>query len=531
MAEFKDPFAGTPKAAIKRELGVDNSTPLEKARRGKVFESDGLFGIMDEDGTVTYPAKYSYIGKCIDHVLFLEPSGSYVKMSEGCTESGFMPEDERPFVINGKAGIKKDGKVIIPAEYDYIKSKFGDTVFYAVKDGREMYIDDNGQEVLTRVRRFEGEDEQSSPFWLCSDEFDYITAMNYVGGPVDDNPNVVKIYDNWIELERYSKEEIMNMLINPSDDLPVTIENLELLCNNFSYEYSFYFANAKGDKPLSSCMDQFKKMYAFGNSWYFVIKLWQAPGEHVTAKELRNFIHDLHKNKVIGNPIFAVGHDTHLKPGEVRMLMVTHYHERCWPALFEYEWAEKLRTLSITKLMKDIPALRSEVDKHILEEYRDEVFNDQLLDYIRDMKYYYNQSWEDAHKALDYFLSIGSPVKHALLNYVCNAQKASGKAEIEFYLNAAFWALEKGDDVNACKKSTSVLDFVTKIKEKKLDETTLKLTTSFYESLKASGAKSFKEIEQEYKSNSDYFKQLEYMKVDGTSEKSMPGLGKTIIKK
>ena len=85
--------------------------------------------------------------------------------------------------------------------------------------------------------------------------------------------------------------------------------------------------------------------------------------------------------------------------------------------------------------------------------------------------------------------------------------------------------------MNACKKSTSVLDFVTKIKEKKLDETTLKLTTSFYESLKASGAKSFKEIEQEYKSNSDYFKQLEYMKVDGTSEKSMPGLGKTIIKK
>lgn len=111
--------------------------------------------------------------------------------------------------MNGKVGIKKDGRVIIPAEYDYIKSKFGDTVFYAVKDGREMYINDEGKEVLTRVRRFEGEDNQNSPFWLCSNEFDYITTMNYVGTPIDDNPNVVKIYNNWIELERYSKEEIM----------------------------------------------------------------------------------------------------------------------------------------------------------------------------------------------------------------------------------------------------------------------------------------------------------------------------------
>ena len=530
MAQFEDPFADTPKAAIKRELGVDNSTPLEKARRGEIFESDGLYGIKDEDGTVTYPAKYSFIGKCIDHVLFLEPSGNYVKMTEGCTESGFMAEDERPFVINGKAGIKKDGKVIIPAEYDYIRSKFGETVFYAVKNGREMYINDEGKEVLTRVRRFEGEDAQSSPFWLCSNEFDYITAMNYVGTPIDDNPNVVKIYNNWIELERYSKEEIMKMLIDPSDDLSLSEKNLELLCNDFSYEYSFYFANAKGKKPLSSCMEQFKNMHAFSNSWYYVIKLWQAPGEHVTAKELRNFVHELHKNRVIGNPIFAVGHDEHLKTGEVKMLMVTHYHERCWPAQFEYDWAEKLRTLSIASLMREAPALRKEVDEYVLDEYKEEVFQDQLLDCIKDMKYYYDVSWEDVRKALDYFLSIGSPIKRALINYAYNAQRASGKAETEFYLHAAIWAVENGDDVNACRNGASVLDIVANIMEKCLNDTTITLSSTLYELLIARGAKSFKEIDQEYRNNTDYFKQLEYMKIDGTSEKSMPGLGKTIIK-
>ena len=125
-----------------------------------------------------------------------------------------------------------------------------------------MYINDEGKEVLTRVRRFEGEDMQSSPFCLRSNEFDYITAMNYVGTPIDDNPNVVKIYNNWIELKRYSKDEIMKMFIDPSDDLPLSEKNLELLCNDFSYEYSFYFANAKGKKPLSSCMEQFKNTMA-----------------------------------------------------------------------------------------------------------------------------------------------------------------------------------------------------------------------------------------------------------------------------
>ena len=277
-------------------------------------------------------------------------------------------------------------------------------------------------------------------------------------------------------------------------------------------------------------MEQFKNMHAFSNSWYFVIKLWQAPGEQVTAKELRNFVHELHKNRVIGNPIFAVGHDEHLKTGEVKMLMVTHYHERCWPAQFEYDWAEKLRTLSIASLMREVPALRKEVDEYVLDEYKEEVFQDQILDCIKGMKYYYDVSWEDVRKALDYFLSIGSPIKRALINYAYNAQRASGKAETEFYLHAAIWAVENGDDVNACWKGASVLDIVANIKENNLKDTTTTLSSTLYKILKAHGAKSFKEIDQEYKCNTDYFKQLEYMKIDGTSEKSMPGLGKTIIK-
>ena len=175
--------------------------------------------------------------------------------------------------------------------------------------------------------------------------------------------------------------------------------------------------------------------------------------------------------------------------------------------------------------MREVPALRKEVDEHVLEEYKEEVFQDQILDCIKGMKYYYDVSWEDVRKALDYFLSIGSPIKRALINFAYNAQRASGKAETEFYLHAAIWAVENGDDVNACWKGASVLDIMANIKENNLKDTTTTLSSTLYEMLKAHGAKSFKEIDQEYKCNTDYFKQLEYMKIDGTSEKSMPGLG------
>lgn len=71
------------------------------------------------------------------------------------------------------------------------------------------------------------------------------------------------------------------------------------------------------------------------------------------------------------------------------MLMITHYHERCWPAQFEFDWSEKLRTISITKLMEDVPSLRKEVEEYALEKYQ-EVFKDQLLDCIKGLKYFHN---------------------------------------------------------------------------------------------------------------------------------------------
>ena len=145
MAEYIDPFEGTPQEATKTQYGVNGSTKLKRAKRAQKFEVNGLWGLKDLDGTILYEPENIFIGVCRDHVLRIKPDWRFIEESKGCTTSGYLPEEERPYVVNGKAGIMIDGKVIIPAEYDYIKRKFGGNVFYAVKDGREMYIDDKRQ--------------------------------------------------------------------------------------------------------------------------------------------------------------------------------------------------------------------------------------------------------------------------------------------------------------------------------------------------------------------------------------------------
>lgn len=532
MGTAEDLMNSLPEPSYKREYYKEATNLHERALRGYKFQENGLWGLKDVDGSIIYDANYIFIGACKDYVFAINPDGSYIKENSSCRQSGRLDEKKRPYVVNGKAGIKIDDKIIIPAEYDFIERVFGDTVFYAVKDGREMYLNHEGKEVLTRVRHFDGEDDKHSPFWLCANDLDVVTFMNYVGEKDDSNPNVVIIDGQWIELERYCKDEILTMLIDPTDDLAITEETLKLFCDKFSYEYSFYTSKAKGKNALKDCVEQFKKMNVFCNSWYYVVKIWQAPDEQLKAQDLRRFAKSILKNArehgLIGTPIFAVGHSRELKPGEVRVLLVTHYHERCWPAQFEYVWSDHCRSLPITKLLEEVPALRGSVKEGILPENQEEVFNDQLLNCVVGLKYYDGLLWEDAEKALNGFVQLGSPIKHSLRQYLSNVfeycKKKNAQEAILFFLKAVHWALEKGDIVNDCKKSKSSLDILHNIKAKELNEESLSLISTLEAKMLSKGAKTFKELELERNSNTDYFKELDYLRIDGTSEKSMPGL-------
>jgi hypothetical protein len=524
--EFEDPFAGTPKAAAKTSYGIDNICEVETLRKGIIYEENGLMGMKDEEGKVICNPEYTLIVKCLDYVFFLNANGSYRKVVAGCEESGYMEEEDRPYVMGiGKVGFKVEEKVVIPPVYDYVRYAFGNETFYAEKDGRFLYLDINGKEVLTRIRWFDKEDRLTSPFYLRTGSFDFFTAMNYVGRPDPDNPNVIPYYGAWVELTRYNKMEVEKMLLDPDDDLALTEKNLSLLRSDFSYEYSLYFANAQGKAPLEECMRQFKAMDAFDNSWHYVVKLWQAPGEQVSAKDLRDFRKALKKTRQLGNLVIAVGHDEALKPGEVRMLLITHYHERCWPQAFEYEWQRKCRSHTIKELKDAVPELKQTIDKVVLDKYKEEVFLDQLRDVIVELEYNPFLSWEEVESALDFFYQQGSPCKHAVRPFLLVAEKEALSKKydaVAFYLRAVMWALNHGADVNGSSNRQSSLDVVRKLISKSaLAPIKDKLREVEAELLKR-GAKTKAELDDEENTNTDYYKELETMRLVGEPERPMP---------
>lgn len=526
MTEYIDPFEGTEKAATKRSYNPENLTFEEKAKRGIIFEKDNLYGLKDGEGNILFEPKYIFIGKCKDYVLFIEPDWNYCKTSSGCTETGYMREEERPYIVKGKAGIKEGDDVIIPAEYDFISKEFGGDVFLAVKNGKEMYIDQEGKEVLTRVRTFEEECIKGSPFWLRTNSFDYFTLMSYIGTPDDNNPNVVKVCGEWVELDRYSKDEIMNMLIDPKDDLPLTLDNLSLLCNNFSYEYSFYVAKASGKNPLLQCWEQLEKMNAFDNSWYYVVKIWQAPGEQLGAYELRKFESKLKKSEIIGEPIFAIGHSEELKSGEVKMLFITHYHERCWPADFEFEWSDNCQKLNITELAKLVPELKKTIKEDVIDKYIQEVYEDQVRDVIQDMEYYEGMTWETTEPAINYFYQEGSSINCVTVAYLKKALKFynTNVKAFELYSRGALWALEHGANVNEVVHNHTALDYVNEMLKKRVASTNVEFLQSIKDKLNAKGAKTYQCLKLEREHNQDYYKELDYLRIKGTTNKEMPVL-------
>ena len=265
-------------------------------------------------------------------------------------------------------------------------------------------------------------------------------------------------------------------------------------------------------------MDQLEKMDAFCNSWHFVIKIWQAPGEYVSVDELRQFEARLLRKQVLGSPLYAVGHSDSIRPGEVRLLLVTFYHERCWPGEFEFEWTDKCRTLPITELQKCVPGLIKTVEEEALPQYVESVFHDQIVNCVTDLKYYKGLGWGATRKALEYFLEKGSAIERSLYEYVVNARNAIGRGhsrKAEFFLKASLWAVEKGAEVNytfSIFSTRTALDYVKEIQEKHLDSKVESLVKALEDTLLSRGAKTFGEMRAGRLANTDYFTELGYLR-------------------
>ena len=506
--------------------GANNAELFEITRQGTIFEENGLYGIKDAEGRVLVLPQFLFIGRCPKHILFIDAKGKYEKLFPNGTERGFIPEEKRPFVVNGKAGMKRNGKIIIPAEYDYLSWMFNDgRVFYAVKDGREMYLNDEGKEVLKYIREIEGDDgEYSFPFF--NHKKDVIVLQEYVGHPDDCDNNVVYFHGVWQRLDRISGKDVCKLLINPDDEKPLTEKDLELFNNDFSYEYSVYQVTSREPLGIIDCLKKLQLMGLHSNSWHYIVKVWKPEGENPTAEELRFVRYQIEDNEQLGKLHFCLAHDPQLAKGETNMFVVTYYNERCWPAMWEMDWWEERNELSLSQIKRKLTKIHKTINEEILEPYREEVWQDQFWGGIYSIEYNKKRTWKETVKVLNYFKRKGSPIIDGIpreaekieMSGILDTKHDFSRAKCVFHFRKLKWLLENGADVNAHYDNHTGLDYFVKdsmYRDKSFSEKEKayieQMRKKIINLLLEHGAKTMQQMREEESLNEDYKVELQRM--------------------
>ena len=394
--------------------------------------------------------------------------------------------------------------------------------------------------------------EVFKPIVPTSYNFDNVPALSYIGSPPADNPNMDRGNGEWLKSKGYNRDEVLQMLINPKDLLSLTGKDMPWLLNYWSTDYRLWFVNAKGDKPLQQCIEYIKKVDVLCSYEFHHIKIWLAPGEQLSAEDLRQFDKEMKRlnDGEFNEPVFAIGYSNNLQPEEVRMMMLIYYCEY-FPEKAEEEWCEMRDKMSVSRLKDEIPCFRKaladnikntciqraqadnirstckkmEIDGDSFDmvfRYNfDNIFQENISKCISGLEYYEEQSWEQAQEALVFFLALGSPIQHALYQFLLQARKClkrymkketpDNNATL-FFLKAALWAIEKGDTVHGFCKQTSSLDILHVMMKRSTDSMVNSLLNEIETQMLKRGAKSYREMEKEREANTDYLKELEYIR-------------------
>ena len=272
-----------------------------------------------------------------------------------------------------------------------------------------MYLNDEGKEVLKYIREIEG-DHGEIPFPFENHKKDLVVLQEYVGHPDDCDNNVVYFDGVWQRLDRLSGKEICSIFINPDDEKPLTEKDLELFNNDFSYEYSAYQVTSREPLGIIDCLKKLQSMGLHSNSWHYIVKIWKPEGENPSAEELRFVRYQIEENEQLGKLNFCLAHDPKLTKGETKMFVVTHYNERCWPAIWEMDWWEERNELSLSQIKRKLTKIHKTINEEILEPYREEVWQDQFWGGIYSIEYNKKRTWKETVKVLNYFKRKGSPI-------------------------------------------------------------------------------------------------------------------------
>jgi hypothetical protein len=479
------------------------------------FTENGKLGWKTKKGEILIPAEYDQIEKCAN-VLYVRKGNDFeLYFSNGSAEAySHFYEKGSFFVENKKFGWRKGDQIIIPAIYDYIHS-WGDSLFIVTLDGKHFYVNEKNERVLTNIRHFEGEEDMDVPFNFSVSENSVLTISEYIGHQVKNDPNVVRM-DTWVRLDRISHKEIMQLLINPDDEAPIDEKELENYNSQFSYEFNAYLAKSKAKGGIKDCLEKMGKMCAYSNSWFYIIKVWKAKGEEPTAEELRYLRYFIEGKNRIGSIVFALGHDSSLKAGETKMLMLTHYNEECFPPSFQFDWYEYVNKHTLSEIKEQMKVQRKTVEEKILSDYREEVWQNHLTGIISDMRYCASRSWKETAKVLDFFKQYDDSYQYCVKSTVddlYNYCESNSVETDEFLLNKLRWLLENGSDVNVHSHNKTALDVISENTSAKSEfHYNAESIDRCLELLHQYGAKTIKEIQKEESANTDYRVELEILK-------------------
>lgn len=501
----------------------DHSLLIKLLMEGSVFETDGRFGVIDKDGNEVLPPVFEQIEKLKDSV-FGRLGNSYWELKEfGSSTLRGNYGDSGFFVENGKKGWRKDGFVVIPAYYDDIWHADNSNFYQVLQNGKWSYINETGEKVLTYVREME-DDYNEIPFPLETHSKKIVVLQEYVGHPDNSDSNVVYYDGVWQRFDRLSNKDICRLFINPNDEKPLIDKDLELFNNKFSYEFSAYkVCSCNG---LTDCLRKLQLMGLHGNSWHYIVKVWKPMGENPTAEELRNLRYQIEEHHQLGMLHFCLAHDINLAKGETKLFVVTYYNERCWPATWEYDWWEKRNELTLPQIKRRLLELRETINKDVKEEYRDEVWQDQLWGGIYSIHYSKKRIWKETVKVLDYFKAMGSPIINGIrdeadeIYSTLHFRTQFSRAKCRFHLHKLKWLIENGADINAHYDNYTGFDYIVgnykgiledefSPKDKEYIE---KMKDKFTNLLLTHGAKTLLQVREEESENDDYRVELMRMK-------------------
>ena len=341
-----------------------------------------------------------------------------------------------------------------------------------------------------------------------------MTVQEYIGHKVNSDPNVINLDGTWVRLCRKTGREISEMLVNSEDECPMTEDNLRLFNNSFSYEYGVYLMHSKSEKGVCDCLRQACRMGAYNTSWYYLVKVWKAPGMEPSAGELRAIRYSIAKSRQLGRLEFALGHDCSLEPRETKMIIVTHYNERCFPPDIEFDWTDFLNEKSLDEITAYIPVLKKTIEETYLPEYIKEVWWDMLHDRINDINYDPNRSWEETERVIGFFKKDDTSYLRGVNWCVERFMDCdTSKTDPYFYINKLKWLLENGANVNFIERGETGLDLLNKKPDTFLNKSPV--TESMIEECKQlmrqHGALTMKELIREESQNTDYQVELSRM--------------------